>query len=49
MHLDVNINLYITVPPTFYVSPKDKVRMVGQGVVLCCKADGRPGPEKYLW
>ncbi|XP_078322400.1 cartilage intermediate layer protein 1-like [Crassostrea virginica] len=37
------------VPPTFYVSPKDKVRMVGQGVVLCCKADGRPGPEKYLW
>nr|XP_022293812.1 cartilage intermediate layer protein 1-like isoform X2 [Crassostrea virginica] len=48
-HWICDTTLKQTVPPTFYVSPKDKVRMVGQGVVLCCKADGRPGPEKYIW
>lgn len=23
--------------------------MVGQGVVMCCKAEGQPDPLKYTW
>lgn len=37
------------VAPTFIINPKDKVRMVGQGVVLCCEAEGIPEPMKYTW
>lgn len=36
-------------PPIFIANPKDKVRMVGQGVVMCCKAEGQPEPLKYTW
>lgn len=40
---------FFVVSPTFFANPKDKVRMVGQGVVLCCKAEGQPAPLKYTW
>lgn len=40
---------FFVVSPTFIANPKDKVRMVGHGVVLCCKAEGQPEPLKYTW
>ncbi|XP_074989319.1 cartilage intermediate layer protein 1 isoform X2 [Caretta caretta] len=30
-------------------NPVDKVRRIGQSVILCCKAVGNPAPDQYLW
>lgn len=48
-HWICDVTLNQTVPPTFIANPKNKVRMVGQGVVMCCKAEGQPDPLKYTW
>ncbi|XP_007532434.1 cartilage intermediate layer protein 1 [Erinaceus europaeus] len=35
--------------PFMVTSPETKVRKAGQSVSLCCKATGKPSPDKYLW
>uniref|UniRef100_A0A8C0H5E3 Cartilage intermediate layer protein n=1 Tax=Chelonoidis abingdonii TaxID=106734 RepID=A0A8C0H5E3_CHEAB len=35
--------------PYIVKDPVDKVRRIGQSVILCCKAVGNPAPAQYLW
>ncbi|XP_049561842.1 cartilage intermediate layer protein 1 isoform X4 [Orcinus orca] len=35
--------------PYIVMNPKAKARRAGQSVSLCCKATGKPKPDKYLW
>uniref|UniRef100_A0A8C3XR77 Cartilage intermediate layer protein n=1 Tax=Chelydra serpentina TaxID=8475 RepID=A0A8C3XR77_CHESE len=35
--------------PYIVKNPVDKVRRIGQSVLLCCKAVGNPAPGQYLW
>ncbi|XP_052785558.1 cartilage intermediate layer protein 1-like isoform X2 [Mya arenaria] len=44
-----NFRLEVYVPPVFNVLPEAKIRMAGQNLVLCCKANGKPSPSNYKW
>uniref|UniRef100_A0A8D1UB94 Cartilage intermediate layer protein n=2 Tax=Sus scrofa TaxID=9823 RepID=A0A8D1UB94_PIG len=35
--------------PYIVMNPETKARRAGQSVSLCCKATGKPKPEKYFW
>uniref|UniRef100_A0A8C6AZ07 ATP-dependent clpX-like chaperone, mitochondrial n=1 Tax=Monodon monoceros TaxID=40151 RepID=A0A8C6AZ07_MONMO len=35
--------------PYIVMNPKAKARRAGQSVSLCCKATGKPKPDKYFW
>uniref|UniRef100_A0A4W2F8G3 ATP-dependent clpX-like chaperone, mitochondrial n=1 Tax=Bos indicus x Bos taurus TaxID=30522 RepID=A0A4W2F8G3_BOBOX len=35
--------------PYIVMSPETKARRAGQSVSLCCKATGKPKPDKYFW
>ncbi|XP_017706663.1 PREDICTED: cartilage intermediate layer protein 1 isoform X2 [Rhinopithecus bieti] len=35
--------------PYMVMNPETKARRAGQSVSLCCKATGKPSPDKYFW
>ncbi|XP_031199823.1 cartilage intermediate layer protein 1 [Mastomys coucha] len=35
--------------PYIVMNPEIKARRAGQSVSLCCKATGKPSPDKYFW
>ena len=39
----------VTETPYIVKNPVTKARRAGQSVALCCKATGKPSPDKYFW
>ncbi|KAM6201736.1 cartilage intermediate layer protein 1 [Rhynchocyon petersi] len=35
--------------PYIVMNPETKARRAGQSVALCCKATGKPSPDKFFW
>ncbi|XP_030434993.1 cartilage intermediate layer protein 1 [Gopherus evgoodei] len=45
----IHVRLKRADKPYIVKNPVDKVRRIGQSVILCCKAVGNPAPAQYLW
>ncbi|XP_044085575.1 cartilage intermediate layer protein 1 isoform X3 [Neovison vison] len=45
----VNAEFMRAETPYIVMNPETKARRAGQSVSLCCKATGKPSPDKYFW
>ncbi|XP_032720591.1 cartilage intermediate layer protein 1 [Lontra canadensis] len=45
----VNAEFVRAETPYIMMNPETKARRAGQSVSLCCKATGKPSPDKYFW